>query len=402
MSMQLSTALLLAMDALSWAFRGYPGKVGYYTVHIFNFMVFFTSYVILVLYHIYVCSYIFNEERKQHSIVFPIRVYLVYLICLLGILLLIISQFTNLYYYFDANNCYHRNAMYPLSLLIALVGALLDFSLLIQYRKRIKKMIFISLISYIVLPVIAAVILAMYYGISLLNISITISMVFMFIVASIEQKKVLEEKEKEMSDLRIEVMLSQISPHFIYNTLTAIQYLCTKDPKMAEETIGEFASYLRNTIDSLTTKQNILFEKELEHVKNYLSIVRKRFGDCVNVVYDIKEKNFSIPTLTLQPIVENAVKYGIGKKANGGTITIRTEKTGNDYIITVADDGVGFDVKKVKEDGRSHIGIRNVRSRIESMCEGSLMVESMTGKGTVVRIQVPAEKMYIEGGNHAD
>lgn len=393
-SMQLSTALLLIMDALCWGFRGYPGVVGYYTVRIFNFAVFFMNDMIMILYHAYVCSFIFGKEKKEQSKRKPVRVYLVYLIVILGMLLLIVSQFANLYYYFDADNFYHRKPMYPLSIFLVLLGEGLDLSLLIQYRRRVKKAILISLISYVVLPVIAAFILFFYYGLSLINIAITISMIFMFIVAIIEQKKVLEQKEKEMSDLRIEVMLSQISPHFIYNTLTAIQYLCIKDPLMAEETVGEFAVYLRNTIDSLTTKKNIPFEKELEHVKNYLSIEKKRFGDCVKVKYDITEKDFLIPTLTLQPIVENAIKYGIGKKAEGGTISIHTKKTMEEYIIIIEDDGAGFDIENIKEDGRSHIGIPNVRSRLASMCKGSLFVESVIGQGTAVTIKLPVISSY--------
>lgn len=387
-SMQLANAFLLIADAGSWYYRGYLGKFGYYSVRIFNFTVFFFSILITIFYHAYICSYLFAGERRKFRNV-PIRVHLVYIIGTAAILLLIISQFTHWYYYFDENNVYHRNSMYALSVIVGMLPCVLDFTLLIQYRKRLSKIMLFSLIAYLAVPMLTACVLMFYYGISLLNICLTICMIFIFLAAITENRKIREQKEKEMADLRIEVMLSQISPHFIYNTLTAIQYLCVKDPMMAEETVGEFAAYLRNTIDSLTTKKSIPFEKELEHVKNYLAIEKKRFGDCVHVIYDIKEKEFEIPTLTIQPIVENAIKYGIGKKENGGTVWICTEKTKDGYQITVKDNGVGFDVNAVLDDKRSHIGIHNVKSRLKSMCGGVLQIESVLGEGTEAIVRIP-------------
>lgn len=389
--MQLTIATLLIADALAWGFRGYPGKVGYYAIRICNFIVFFMSNVMLMYYHSYVCCFILYNEKGEQVKKKPLRVYLVYIIGMIGILILSISQYTHWYYNFDSSNRYHRNALYPLSIVIMLIGMSIDLTLLIQYRKRIGKATFLALCSYIVLPVIGSLLLVFYYGISFVNIAVTVSVIYMFISGVFEQKSIMEKKEKEMADLRIEVMLSQISPHFIYNTLTAIKYLCTQDSKQAEETVGEFAAYLRHTIDSLTAKENIPFEKELGHVKNYLAIEKKRFGDLVHIEYEITEKDFLIPTLTLQPIIENAIKYGIGKKEEGGTIRIGTSRTQEFFLITVKDDGIGFDPDKIKEDGRNHIGIRNVRSRLESMCNGSLEIESVVGKGTVATIKVPVE-----------
>lgn len=387
--MQLNTAILLFTDAMSWLYRGYPGVVGYYAVRIFNFAVFLSSNVITLLYHRYVCSFLYKKQDRRGFERYAKRVYAGYLIGLASVVLVIISQFIHLYYYFDHGNFYHRKVWYPVSLVLPFTVGLLDFTLLIQHRKKLKTIVFVSLISYVILPMVAAVIIVKFYGFSLINIAITISMIMMVFSAVIEHKNVLEQKEKEMSELRIEVMLSQISPHFIYNTLTAIQYLCTKNPEMAEETVGEFAAYLRGTIDSLTAKKCIPFDKELSHVKNYLAIEKKRFGERVKVEYDIETKNFCIPTLTLQPMVENAVKYGISKKEQGGTIVIHTEKKGSEYLIVIKDDGVGFDRNSEMEDGRAHVGINNVCNRLESMCNGKMDIKSTVGEGTEVTIHIP-------------
>ena len=394
--MQLATSMLLLMDTFAWAYRGYPGTVGYYMVRISNCLVFLLSDVILLLFHAYVCSYIFKQESHEKK---PIRVNVAAWVCIAGIIMVIISQFTDLYYYFDADNIYHRNTFYPLSVAVAIITMAIDCSLLIQYHRRLNNLILISLFSYIVFPAISSVMLLFYYGISLGNIAVAMSMIVMFVMAIVEQSKLLREKERELYDLKIDVMISQIKPHFIYNTLTAIKYMCRTNPQQAEETLDEFAGYLRGNVDALTLKENIPFERELEHVKSYLAIEKKRFGERVNVAYNIKVSDFLLPPITLQPIVENAVKHGITKKLEGGTIRISTEDVGEEYVVRVEDNGVGFSSDcNGDKDSRKHVGISNVRSRIESMRDGKLNVYSVPGKGTTVELRLPknAKKSTIK------
>ena len=384
--MQLSGAILLGSDAVAWAFRGYPGTVGYWTVRISNFLVFLFGNIMLSVYHGYVCCYLFTEEeRKKHAA----RIKLVYLIAAFGMLLVVLSQFTDLYYYIDAQNYYHRNPAYPLSSLIPMCGAVMELISLIQYRHNVNREIFVSLVSYMILPVVAVIIQLFYYGISLINIAISISIILMFVSAMAEQNRELARRQEEAADLRVSLMLSQIKPHFIYNTLTTIQRLCVKDPIMAQETVEEFATYLRGNLGTLDRKTPIPFENELEHVKCYLAIEQKRFGNRVKVEYDIGKEDFMIPALTLQPIVENAVKHGLCKKDEGGTIWIRTEQKGDVIYITVTDDGVGFIPERVGTDGKPHIGISNVKNRLQNMCGGTLAIESCPGKGTTVMITLP-------------
>jgi len=213
--------------------------------------------------------------------------------------------------------------------------------------------------------------------------------VVIMILLIVKQEKIIT-LERELTQKQISVMLSQIQPHFIYNALVVIRQLCKIDPKTAEETVLEFSEYLRGNLDSLTLNVPVPFEKELHHVETYLKIEKKRFGDKLNVVYDIKAKVFLIPALTLQPIVENAVRYGITKKERGGTVEIKTEEAGNSIVVTVTDDGVGFDVhQQAGGDGRSHVGIENTRSRLAAMCGGTLAIESGIGKGTTAVITIP-------------
>ena len=382
--MDLCTAVLLFMDALAWAYRGVDGTVGFYMVRISNFMTFFSSDVLFLLYHLYLCYYLFPESKK-----IPRRVWIVCLIAVISMVLVVVSQFTGLYYTFDAHNTYSRSAMHPLSLIIPLCGEVLDLSLLIQYRKKISKTVFTCLLSSMVLPLIAVIALLFFYGISLMNIAVNISMVLIFVAAVVEQSNELAQKEAQMCDMKIALALSQISPHFIFNTLSTIRHLCVKNPPLAVETVDEFTDYLRGNIDSLTNDRMIRFEKELKHVQTYLAIEKKRFGDRVNVNYDIHVTDFMIPPLSMQILVENAVKHGICKKAEGGTVTIRTEQHEHKIYITIEDTGIGFDTEHLPEDGKVHAGIANVRSRLENMCGGQLEIKSRIDQGTKVWIVLP-------------
>ena len=389
--MQISCAILLGSDAAAWAFRGYPGTMGFWVVKISNFLVFLYSDIVLMMYHGYVCCYLFQKHPEQKK---RFWINAVYAVCTLGMLLVIISQFTNLYYTIDAQNLYHRNPGYIISMIIPMCGMLLDLILLIRHRRNVSREMLVSMASYDVLILVAVIVQSFYYGISLINIAICISMILIFVSAMVEQNRELASKQEEAANLRVQLMLSQIKPHFIYNALTVIQRLCVKNPKMAQETVAEFATYLRGNLESLDRKVPVYFEKELEHVQCYLSIEKKRFGDRVNVVYDIREEDFVIPALTLQPLVENAVKHGICKKEEGGTVWISTERKKDVVYVIVKDDGVGF--KKSQAEGEEHVGIRNVESRLHSMCNGTLKIESTPGKGTIAVITLPQKKNRSE------
>jgi len=193
----------------------------------------------------------------------------------------------------------------------------------------------------------------------------------------------------ELAEVKTKVMLSQVKPHFVYNTLSSIAMLCTREPARAKELTLDFSDYFRNNLDTLGKDGITLctFEEELEHIKTYLSIESVRFGDRLRVEYNIKEASFCLPALSIQPIVENAVKHGICHKKGGGTVTISTEKVDDGYKITVSDDGVGFEREKSLNDGNVHIGIENIEKRI-ALFGGEMNIESKLGIGTTVTVLI--------------
>lgn len=200
-----------------------------------------------------------------------------------------------------------------------------------------------------------------------------------------------EALEKELKDSQTAIMLSQIKPHFIYNVLNAIYHLYRKEPETAQDAVSSFAEYLRGNMFFIEKHDLIPFSEEYEHIQKYLSLEQIRFRGKLSVVYDVEITNFALPTLTVEPLVENAVKHGVTKRRSGGVVTISTRKTKEGYVITVSDTGVGFDPEHYMEDGKPHIGIRNVRERLERMVGGSLSITS-TPEGTVAVVTIPKKE----------
>ena len=206
-----------------------------------------------------------------------------------------------------------------------------------------------------------------------------------------------ERAEKELYEAKVAVMTSQIQPHFMYNALTSIAMMCQIDPETAQEATVTFAKYLRGNMDSLKQTKPVPFEAELEHLKKYLYIEKLRFGKKLNVEYDIKATDFCIPMLSVQPLVENAVKHGVGMKKKGGTVTISTRETDSAFEVIISDNGVGFDTSAPKaDDGRSHVGMENTRSRLKQMCGGEITIQSTVGEGTTATITLPKEEQHNE------
>ena len=212
---------------------------------------------------------------------------------------------------------------------------------------------------------------------------------------NIKAAKKAEELEKEKITLdaelarsRISTLMSQIHPHFVYNTLGSIEQLCELDPPKAAKLVNDFSKYLRGNFGEIDNTRLIRVSKELEHTEYYIGIEKVRFPD-IEFITEMNCCDFSIPALTIQPIVENAVKHGILKRESGGTIKVKLYETDSSYFISVKDNGVGFDVSELERE--NHIGLRNIKSRLEAMCGGILRIESIVGVGTKITVEIPKE-----------
>ena len=380
----------IAFNLLGLVFKGSMASYAHGLLIFTNFMEFFCGYMLSYAITCYIISFI----EKHDDMHFYKRVALG--ITLFATMMLVISQFTGLYYTIDDLNFYHRSAGYPLSLIFPIIALIFVIFITLHYHSRLDAMEKIAIGVYIILPFVALVTQPLIYGLYTMQTIDTIAVVIMCLIIQMSQTQKSIRNMEDMQQMQISLMLSQIQPHFLYNCLNTIGYLCEKDPPLAKQSLDDFSNYLRGNLDSLKLTRPVPLEKELEHVRVYLSLEKMRFDDSLNIVYDIETTAFLIPSLTIQPLVENAVKYGLGKKVGGGTVTIHIFEDDQSFIITIEDDGVGYDPYQGADGKRSHIGIMNVRSRLDAMVNGTLEIESEKGKGTKATIKIPKEVVTYE------
>lgn len=376
--------ILMISTALTFYSNGRTEPVFFVTNFVGYLGTFIIGYVLIIFFADYINTYLSTKIKIKRT-----PVYIIYAVCGLGILITLFSLTNNMFFSIDESNLYRRGNMYWLAQVIMSTGIILSVFQGIKHRKLLNRMEKFALYSHIVIPIIAFIIQLSFYGFVSSYIGVTVVILIIYLGMQTQYPKTIKEKELELERSRTAIMLSQIQPHFVYNTLGTISYLCDHDAQTAKEATVVFSDFLRNNLDSIGNTELIPFQTELVHVKNYLWIEKLRFGEKLNIEYDLKAEDFLLPSLTLQPLVENAVRYGVTKKRNGGTVKIATNETESDFIIIISDDGLGFNTDTVKEDGRTHIGISNVRTRVEIQTGGMLEVKSSEESGTEVTIKIP-------------
>ena len=314
-----------------------------------------------------------------------------WILCIINAGIYSLSFGSRLVVWFTPDGQFHRG---PLGYACHLISFVLLIWLIVKIRFRYKE----EGGKSIVFPagIVAAIIIGTAYDyfmasnlpISMLTVAIVSSCVFYYVW--LHQQFVREHEEALQAEQRIRIMISQIQPHFLFNTLSTIQALCQIDPKKAADTVGKFGQYLRQNIDSLNQPDLILFEKELEYTKIYADIEMIRFPN-IQVEYDIQDIHFGVPALSLQPLVENAIRHGVRVRKDG-RIKVSTWQEEDNHMLRIQDNGKGFDVEEAMNADRSHIGIRNVKERIEKMTGGSMTIYSEIGEGTDIVIRIPFRK----------
>ena len=192
--------------------------------------------------------------------------------------------------------------------------------------------------------------------------------------------------QKQVEYDRTNVLLTQISSHFFYHTLNAIQALIILDPDAAYKMTEDFSRYLRFKVDSVSAEGGLVpFREELRTVRAYAEINRVQLQDRLTMEYDVFDADFLIPVLTIQPVVENAIIHGIKPKVGGGTVKISLSREEGFYVVSVSDDGIGY--HPGGETSRHSIGIQNIRTRMGQYPGCSVSVVSEPGHGTTVLLR---------------
>ena len=147
---------------------------------------------------------------------------------------------------------------------------------------------------------------------------------------------------RQLHDSQLELMMGQIQPHFMFNTLSSIRTLIKVDPDVAYDMVYNFSNYLRANVDNMMNLDGIPFSSEVNHIQSYVEIEKVRLGDRLTVTYDIQDDDFTVPPLSIQPIIENAIKHGIRKKVGGGEVLLKSYSTPSFHVVEINDDGIGF------------------------------------------------------------
>ncbi|MDL2318037.1 histidine kinase [Eubacteriales bacterium OttesenSCG-928-A19] len=386
----LITCLGAPGDTLIMMLAGTPGSEVYAVIRAIDFLNYGAMGITLIAMGMYLYE-LLSAKRPVPMAFVCVHIVLAGLVTVL----VIVAQFFPVLVRLDASNHYHKGSLFWLFELFPLASLVCCAALILASKGVLSRREFISLLLYMLTPMACYLVETAVAGIWLTYFGSAVALFLVYINIQMELKHRLIEKEAELAEGRIAMMISQIQPHFIFNTLSSISEVCEDNP-LAQKCLITFSEYLRVNMDSLAQKTPISFEQELEHVRQYLWLERLRFEEKLTVEYDIRVKDFMLPVLTLQPIVENAVRHGITRKASAGTVRISTKRLRQSIHIVVEDDGVGFDMAAPLQGGRSHMGLDNVRARLRELCNGTLTIASDPEQGTVVTISIPDAGRNVE------
>ena len=300
------------------------------------------------------------------------------------------SFFSHLVFFYDPNLHWHRGPLGYIPFGVSFVMVVwIVVSALMKYRGIRRREAVVPIIISVMVVIAVVLDMEAYFNarVTFLTVAMTESIVFFYIWLHLQFVR--EHENALKAEQRIRIMMSQIQPHFLFNTLSTIQALTEIDPERASKVIEEFALYLRQNINSLNEEDMISVTKELEHTRIYSDIEQVRFPS-IKIDYEIEDDDFLIPPLTIQPMVENAIRHGVRGKKHGW-VAVSTWREEDAHVISIRDNGKGFDVDKMIEDTLKgdHIGLKNVRDRIIDMAGGTFKIESVEGEGTSVTIRIP-------------
>ena len=209
--------------------------------------------------------------------------------------------------------------------------------------------------------------------------------------SSTRNESKLEEQQRLLMQARLDALASQINPHFLFNTLNSVSSLIRMNPEQARIMVVRLARIMRRRLRSQDHFTSL--GEELDFIDDYLAIETVRFGDKLRVVKEIDPTASSIPvpSMLLQPLVENSIRHGLSSKVEGGTITLRARRAGGRLVIEVEDDGVGIPKEELAGVLGKGIGVTNVKERLEVLYNQDyrMEIDSQPGRGTRIEIEVP-------------
>lgn len=266
---------------------------------------------------------------------------------------------------------------------------LISVILLVKYRSVLGQRGTMVLMSMPILMAIATLLEPVVRGIELRYPAAVLEFLIVYTQHHMDLELKQEREEAEGLRNRLSLSAGRMKSHFLYNVLTTIYYLCETNPKEAQSAVGTFSEYMKSTLEAIEKQELVPFSWELNEIRNYLTLEKIRFDEKLRVEYDIEYDDFMIPPLTVQPLVENAIRHGIGGKPEGGTVQIISRQLSDGGAqVRIKDDGVGFDVAGILGSDMEKHDIPNLRERLRVEVDGELTITSAPDKGTTAIITI--------------
>ena len=298
----------------------------------------------------------------------------------------IVSLFTGVLYSVTPDNQFIRGPLWALAMVPMIAILLINLIATFWRRKKLSKKYFNGLIIYL-LPMTMAVFIHIFVAIEIFIVTcIVMFALIMYGLILSDNVESYMKQQREIAHQNASIMVLQMRPHFIYNSMMGIYYLCDQNPQKAKQVTLDFTTYLRKNFAAIASEDTIPFTEELEHTRAFLAVEQAQFEDCLFVEFDTPYTLFRLPPLTLQPIVENAVVHCMRASNAPIHIFVATRKTDKVIEIVVEDDGPGFGTT---DNNEPHITLNNIRKRLKMMCDGSLIISPRNGGGTSVKIIIP-------------
>ena len=324
-------------------------------------------------------------EKLKSSLLFK----LVTALMVVYIVFLTTAQFMDAVYRVTPDNQFIRGPLWALWMAPLVLIMILNIAGAFRRRNKLSKKYYIGLLVYL-LPMTAAIILHMFISVELYIVfGMALLALIMFGLILSDNIEQYTKQQQEIAHQRASVMVLQMRPHFIYNTMVTIYYLCKQDADKAQQVTKDFTDYLRKNFTAIGSDKTIPFADELKHTQAYLAVEKAQHEDNLFMEFDTPHTRFRVPPLTLQPLVENAVKHGLNPDGDPLHIYVKTHQTNSGSEIVVENDGPDFNPAN---DNEPHIALNNIRQRLKMMCNGTLEIAPRDGGGTMVTVFIPEKR----------
>ena len=307
-----------------------------------------------------------------------------------GVFILFAEQMRGHLFIVYENGTYTTEHAHYLGYLLVTLFMVMDLLISMVHWKKLNIRKQLAFGAYIILPLVSILIRRWILEIYLVALASSLSMTVMLVVEIYEHTEEYRQQVRRNAQMETEMMISQIQPYVLIGVLNAIQKIGQTNPDKAILAIGDCERLLLHNITTMSRNGPIPFTDELDNAMLYISLERLRFGDDLEVHYYLTSTDFILPTLTMQPLVENAITNAVETNPHAkGSVTIGTDEYADRYEVVITDNGTGYLPDSVQDAAMRKAGIENIRNRLLAVCGGSLRIETVSGRGSTVTITLP-------------